>query len=284
MALVSLKEILADARGRGYAVGSFNMVGFAFLNGILEAAHEEDSPVILNIAEGHLHHMQVEQFVPAALQSAQRARVPVAIHLDHGFHFETVVKAVRWGFTSVMYDGSGLSYEENLATTKAVTRLAQAVGVSVEAEVGKVGGAEGVGEEGTVSIKDFTDPDMAAQFVKETGIDVLAISVGNVHGLHRTSAKLDFDRIARIRGLVDVPLALHGGSGIPDESFIKAIRLGVCKVNYFTAMTYAAVLKIREFMKTDPKGYEWISLEAKNAIKEVVRERMKVFGSTGRGY
>jgi fructose-bisphosphate aldolase class II len=318
MALVNLNDLLRDARKRGYAVGSFNMVGFGFLNGILEAAEEESSPVILSIAEVHLPHMQVEQFVPVALQSAQRAGVPVAVHLDHGFHFETVVKAIRWGFSSVMFDGSEKDFEDNLAAAKLVTRIAKPVGVSVEAELGRVGGAEGgdenvstanvsaagrpgepvpgapaPGEEkesagaaegGDVLVSNarYTDPDLAVRFVKETGVDVLAISVGNAHGFYRTPPKLDFDRIKKIRDRVDVPLALHGGSGIPDESFIRAIRLGISKINYFTAMTYAAAQRIKEFIKTDPKGYEFISLEAKKAIKEVVRERMRVFGSSGR--
>jgi fructose-bisphosphate aldolase class II len=285
MALVNLNDLLRDARKRGYAVGSFNMVGFGFLNGILEAAEEESSPVILSIAEVHLPHMQVEQFVPVALQSAMRAGVPVAVHLDHGFHFETVVKAIRWGFSSVMFDGSEKDFEDNLAATKLVTRIAKAVGVSVEAELGRVGGAEGGDESAggaSVSEASYTDPDLAVRFVRETGVDVLAISVGNAHGFYRTPPKLDFDRIKKIRDSVDMPLALHGGSGIPDESFIRAIRLGISKINYFTAMTYAAAMRIKEFIKTDPKGYEWISFEAKKAIKEVVRERMRVFGSSGR--
>jgi fructose-bisphosphate aldolase class II len=283
MALVNLNDLLRDAGKRGYAVGSFNMVGFGFLNGILEAAEEESSPVILSIAEVHLPHMLVEQFVPVALQSAQRAGVPVAVHLDHGFHFETVVKAIRWGFSSVMFDGSEKDFEENLATTKLVTRIAKPVGVSVEAELGRVGGAEG----GDADIDNrggshYTDPDLAVRFVKETGVDVLAISVGNAHGFYKSPPKLDFARIEEIHKRVDIPLALHGGSGIPDESFIRAIRLGISKINYFTAMTYAAAARIKEFIRTDPKGYEYIALEAKKAIKEVVRERMRIFGSSGR--
>ena len=285
MPLVNVSVLLKDALQRGYAVGSFNMVGFEFLNGILEAAEEENSPVILNIAEVHLPHMQVEQFVPAALHSAQRAGVPVAVHLDHGLHFDTVIKAIRWGFSSVMYDGSAGSFEENLETTKLVTRIAKPIGVSVEAEVGKVGGAEAA-EAGTGSAPvpetNYTDPDLALRFVKETGIDVLAVSVGNAHGFYKTPPKLDFERIRRVMELVGIPLALHGGSGIPDESFTRAIRLGVAKINYFTAMTFAAAKRIKEFVKTDPMGYEWIALEAKKAIKDVVKERMRVFGSSGR--
>jgi len=283
MALVTLKELLQNAQRRGYAVGSFNMVSFGFLNGILEAAEEEKSPVILSIAEVHLPHMLVEQFVPAAIQSAQAARIPAAIHLDHGFQFDTVVKAIRWGFSSVMFDGSELSYDENLSTTKLVTRIAAAAGVSVEAELGRVGGAEGSGKAASSLSDHFTDPELAEQFVQETDVDVLAISVGNAHGFYKETPKLDFDRIARIRGKTDIPLALHGGSGLSDEDFIKAIKLGISKVNFFSSMTYSAVERIREFIKTDPKGYEWIALEAKNAIKDVVRERMRIFGSYGRG-
>ena len=288
MPLVNVSVLLKDALQRGYAVGSFNMVGFEFLNGILEAAEEENSPVILNIAEVHLPHMQVEQFVPAALHSAQRAGVPVAVHLDHGLHFDTVIKAIRWGFSSVMYDGSAGSFEENLETAKLVTRIAKSIGVSVEAEVGKVGGAEAAeaAEAGTGAVlipeTNYTDPDLALRFVKETGIDVLAVSVGNAHGFYKTPPKLDFERIRKVMELVGIPLALHGGSGIPDESFTRAIRLGVAKINYFTAMTFAAAKRIKEFVKTDPMGYEWIALEAKKAIKDVVKERMRVFGSSGR--
>ena len=288
MPLVNVSVLLKDALQRGYAVGSFNMVGFEFLNGILEAAEEENSPVILNIAEVHLPHMQVEQFVPAALHSAQRAGVPVAVHLDHGLHLDTVIKAIRWGFSSVMYDGSAGSFEENLETTKLVTRIAKPIGVSVEAEVGKVGGAEAAeaAEAGTGAVpvpeSNYTDPDLALRFVKETGIDVLAVSVGNAHGFYKTPPKLDFERIRRVMELVGIPLALHGGSGIPDESFTRAIRLGVAKINYFTAMTFAAANRIKEFVKTNPMGYEWIALEAKKAIKDVVKERMRVFGSSGR--
>lgn len=282
MPLVNVSVLLKDALQRGYAVGSFNMVGFEFLNGILEAAEEENSPVILNIAEVHLPHMQVEQFVPAALHSAQRAGVPVAVHLDHGLHFDTVIKAIRWGFSSVMYDGSAGSFEENLETTKLVTRIAKPIGVSVEAEVGKVGGAEAGSGAVLIPEKNYTDPDLALRFVKETGIDVLAVSVGNAHGFYKTPPKLDFERIRKVMELVGIPLALHGGSGIPDESFTRAIRLGVAKINYFTAMTFAAASRIKEFVKTDPMGYEWIALEAKKAIKDVVKERMRVFGSSGR--
>jgi fructose-bisphosphate aldolase class II len=284
MALVTLSELLKDAKKRGYAIGSFNMVSFGFLNGILEAAEEEKSPVILSIAEVHLPHMQVEQFIPAAIHSAQNARIPAAIHLDHGFHFETVVKALRWGFSSVMFDGSNLSFEENLDTTKLVTRIAKAAGVSVEAELGRVGGEEGSGKESTAGPEDkFTNPALAARFVEETGVDALAISVGNAHGFYKSMPKLDYDLIKKIKEKVNIPLVLHGGSGIPDESFIRAIRLGICKINFFTGMSFAAVTKIKEFIKTDPKGYEWIAFEAKNAIRDVVRERMRIFGSSGRG-
>jgi fructose-bisphosphate aldolase class II len=284
MALVTLNELLKDAQKRGYAVGSFNMVSFGFLNGILEAAEEEKSPVILSIAEVHLPHMQVEQFIPAAIHSAQNARIPVAIHLDHGFHFDTVVKAIRWGFSSVMYDGSGLPFEENLDTTKLVTRIAKAAGVSVEAELGRVGGEEASGKETSETQDDkLTDPVLAARFVEESGIDALAISVGNAHGFYKTLPSLDFNLIRKIRDHVEIPLVLHGGSGIPDESFIKAIRLGICKINFFTGMSFAAVVRIKEFIKTDPKGYEWIAFEAKNAIRDVARERMRIFGSSGRG-
>ncbi len=283
MALVTLKEILRDADKRGYAVGSFNMVSFGFLNGILEAAEEEKSPVILSIAEVHLPHMDIEQFAPVAVESAKKARVPVALHLDHGFHFEIVVKAIKWGFSSVMYDGSSLSYEKNVENTALLSRIVKAADLSIEAELGKVGGEEGEGEGAEADERYYTDPELAKDFVKKTNIDALAIAVGNAHGFYKKRPKLDFDRIRRIKEKCNVPLVLHGGSGLSDEDFIRAIRMGISKVNYFTGMTYAAVQRIKEFIKTDPKGYEWIALEAKNAIKEVVQDRMRIFGSSGRG-
>lgn len=283
MALVTLKELLDDAAERGYAVGSFNMVGFGFLNGILEAAETEKSPVILSIAQVHLPHMDVEQFVPAAINSAERADVPVAIHLDHGYTFDTVIKTIRWGFSSVMYDGSELPYEENLNTTKLVCRIARAAGISVEAELGKLGSAEASGETGVIRLKDLTDPDLAGEFVSETGVDALAISVGNAHGFYKTPPKIDFERIKKIKEKVKAALVLHGGTGIPDQDIVTAIKLGIRKINFFTGMTYAAVQRIREFILTEPRGYEWISLEAKNAIREVVRGKMRIFGSSGRG-
>jgi fructose-bisphosphate aldolase class II len=282
MALVTLKELLSDAEKRGYAVGSFNMVSFGFLNGILEAAEEEKSPVILSIAEVHLPHMQVEQFVPAAIQSAQNAGVPVAIHLDHGLHFDTVIKAIRWGFSSVMYDGSEQPYEDNLQTTKLVSRIAHAAGVSVEAELGRVGGVEASGSDAAGAEEFYTDSALAARFVSETGVDALAVSIGNAHGFYKSAPKLEYDLLKKIRSATGVPLVLHGGSGIPDESIIKAIRLGISKINFFTGMSFAAVKRIEEFMRTSPKGYEYIAFEAKSAIKDVVRDRMRIFGSSGR--
>jgi len=282
MPLVTLKEILEDADKRGYAVGSFNMVSFGFLNGILEAAEEEKSPVILSIAEVHLPHMDIEQFAPVAIDSAKKSKVPVALHLDHGFHFETVVKAIKWGFSSVMFDGSALSYKENVENTKLLSRIVKAAGLSIEAELGKVGGAEGE-EESEADEKYFTNPDLAVDFVSRTNIDALAVAVGNAHGFYKKEPKLDFNRIKQIKQKCNIPLVLHGGSGISDEDFIMAIRMGISKINFFTGMTYAAVQRIKEFIKTDPKGYEWIALEAKNAIKRVVQDRMRVFGSSGRG-
>jgi fructose-bisphosphate aldolase class II len=227
--------------------------------------------------------MDVGQFVPAVLESAEKASVPVVVHLDHGFTFETVMKAIRWGFTSVMFDGSSLGFEQNMEVTGTVCRVAKSVGVSVEAELGEVGGAEGEGAEEEIDPSRYTDPDLAERFVKETCIDALAISVGNAHGFYRKKANLDFDRIREIKKRVGIPLVLHGGSGIPDQDFIMAIRLGISKINFFTGMSYAAVQRIKEFITTEPRGYEWIALEAKKAIKEVVRERMRIFGSSGRG-
>lgn len=283
MALVTLKQLVNDAFQGGYAVGSFNVVNMETLQGALQAAEENKSPIILAVAEVHMGLIDLEQYAPIILRAAERASVPVAVHLDHGQAFSSFVKALRWGFTSVMFDGSTLAYEENAAKTKEIVRLAHTVGASVEAELGHVTGGEGDPSPGVADPTLFTDPGEAQQFVQETGVDALAVAVGSVHGIYKGTPELDIPRLARIRDLAGVPLVLHGGSGLPDDDFRQAIANGIAKINVYTDMSQAAMAKIRT-AQTLPANTDFgqFMLTVVETIKEAVAEKMRIFGSVGK--
>jgi fructose-bisphosphate aldolase class II len=281
MGLANTLDILRHAEKYSYAVGAFNIINLEFLNGILEAAERMHSPVILNIAEAHFPYVNIEQITPAIRYMADNVCVPVVLNLDHGLSFETVVRALRCGFSSVMYDASKKSLEQNIEETRLVVRMAHAVGVSVEAELGRVGGAEGGGK-ARARREFFTNPDEAERFVAETGVDALAVAVGNAHGFYEETPELDFDLIAALRRRAGIPLVLHGGSGIPDDDFRRAISLGIRKINYFTEMSKLAADRVRELIRaSDDYLLHDLVLEAKNRIREVVMERIRVFGSEG---
>ena len=254
-----------------------------FLNGILGAAEARRSPIILQIAEAHFSYVDIEQITPAIRHMSERASVPVVLGLDHGLSIETIVRALRAGFSTVMFDGSKLPFEDNVEQTRLVVRIAHAVGVSVEAELGRVGGAEG-GEELAVAREEFfTDPEQAKEFVQRTGVDALAIAIGNAHGVYKFEPKLDFDRLMEIKRATGVPLVLHGGSGIPDPDFRRAVQLGISKINFFTEMSREATDRVKRMIAEDPKiiGLQDLLLGAKDAIREVVEDRIEVFGSSG---
>ena len=279
MGLANTVDILRHAEKYSYAVGAFNIINLEFLNGILEAAERMRSPVILNIAESHFPYVNIEQITPAIRYMADNVCVPVVLNLDHGLSVETVVRALRCGFSSVMYDASKKSLEENIEETRLVVRMAHAVGVSVEAELGRVGGAEGGGK-ARARREFFTNPDEVERFVAETGVDALAVAVGNAHGFYEGTPELDFDLIAALKRRAGIPLVLHGGSGIPDDDFRRAISLGIRKINYFTEMSKLAADRIRELIRSsDDNLLHDLVLEAKNRIREVVMERIRVFGS-----
>lgn len=281
MSLINANQVLQHADRHGYAVGAFNVVNLEFLNGILEAAEAKRSPIILMIAEVHFKYVDIEQITPAIEHMASRASVPVVLGLDHGESVETIVRAIRCGFSSVMFDGSKLPFEENVNQASLVVQIAHAVGVSVEAELGRVGGAEGAEGLAVAHEEFFTDPEQAGEFVRRTGIDALAIAIGNAHGLYKGTPKLDFDRLEAIKKLVPVPLVLHGGSGIPDEDFRKAVQLGISKINFFTEMSREAVNKVRRMLEQNGKliGLQDLMLGATETIREVVEDRLEVFGS-----
>ena len=282
MALVNLKQLVTDASRRGYAVGSFNVVNMETLQAILQAAEENRSPVILSVAEAHFPFIDLEEFSPIILRAARKATVPVAVHLDHGQSFSAIIKVLRNGFTSVMFDGSTLPLEENIFKTREISRIAHAVNVSVEAELGHVTGGEGDASPGVADPSLFTNPQEARLFVTETGIDALAVAIGSVHGIYRGTPQLDIPRLAKTRKLTGVPLVLHGGSGLSDDDFREAIANGIAKVNVYTDMSQAAMAKIRT-VDTLPKtlGFPEFMAQVREAIKEAVTEKMRVFGSVG---
>ncbi len=280
MGLVNTTDLLDHAEKYSYAVGAFNVVNLGFLNGILEAAETVHSPVILNIAESHFPYVNIEQITPAIKYMADNACVPVVLNLDHGQSIETVVKALRSGFSAVMYDGSKKPYEQNIEETRLVVKMAHSVGVSVEAELGRVGGAEGGKKTARAKKEFFTNPDEAEKFVSQTGIDALAVAVGNVHGFYEGEPELDFDLISELKRRTGIPLVLHGGSGISDNDFKHAIKLGISKINFFTEMSKMATDRVRELL-TSSRDYliQDLLKEAQGKIKEVVMDRMQVFGS-----
>lgn len=287
--LVTLSELLKDAKEGQYAVGAFNVPNLEAIRGVIQAAEELDSPVILQHAEVHENLIGLEEIGPIMLQYARAAKVPVAVHLDHGATFEMCVKAIRMGFTSVMYDASSKEYEVNLAESKEIVKIAHATGVSVEAELGHiftsaVGGGEGRGSDSSEDYEDledvYTDPDLAKVFVEETGVDCLAIGFGTVHGIYLKEPKLDLNRISQIKEKIDVPFVMHGGSGVSEENYRIAIKNGICKINYYTYMNKAAGKAVQEDMKNtsgDAVFFDELSLSATAAMKDNAKAAMKIF-------
>jgi fructose-bisphosphate aldolase class II len=284
MALISLAQGLAHAQKQGYALGAFNVLDTHFLRALFAAAEQQRSPFIINIAEVHFKYVTLDQLVEAIKFEAAKHAIPVVLNLDHGLHFEAVMQAIRLGFTSVMFDGSTLSYEENIRQTREVVKAAHAVGVSVEAELGAVGGDEGGALFGEADSEKFTDPRLAAEVVRETGIDTLAVAIGNAHGKYKGEPKLDFDRLAAIREQTGVPLVLHGGSGISDADFRRAISLGIHKINFYTGMSQAALDAVERSLASRNTRYDEFAellMAVENAICDTVMQQMKIFGSVG---
>ena len=286
MSLVNLKTILDKAYRNQYAVGAFNIINLTFLEAIIEAAQKQNSPVILNIAEVHFPYVTLENIVPVAKMVSERAAVEVALNLDHGLTLEAIHKAIDLGFTSIMFDGSRLDYPENMKQTRAVVELCRPRGISVEAELGAVGGEEGGGLVGSADPSHYTDVDQAREFVRETRIDALAVAIGNSHGKYKGEPCLDFDRLQAIRDATGIPLVLHGGSGISDEDFRKAISLGIAKINFFTGMSQTALNATRAYLNQGQETYNDYPVminQVKAAVCETVEEQMQIFGSAGKG-
>ena len=286
MPLVSMKEMLEKAKREKYAVGQFNINNLEFAQAILQAAQEENSPVICGVSEGAARYMGGYKTVVnmiTALIEEYNITVPVAIHLDHGSSFENCVKAIDAGFTSVMFDGSHLPLEENIANTKKVVDVAHALGVSVEAELGRIGG-----QEDDLSVDDaeafYAVPEECERLVKETGVDCLAPALGSVHGPYKGEPKLGFDRMKIINELVGVPLVLHGGTGIPTKDLKKAIEYGHAKINVNTENQIAMTKKVREILEQKPDLYDQRKYlgPAREIIKETVIGKIREFGSNNK--
>lgn len=271
--LVNLTEILKIAEQKGIAIGSFNTPNLTSAKAIIAAAEEANEPVIIMHAQVHeeMGICKMEEVAPIMLFFAERAKVPVCVHLDHGTDVDYVKRGLELGFTSVMYDGSNLSEAENTANTKLVVEFAKKTGASVEAEIGSMGAREGGGAAGE-SI--YTDPDAAKVFVETTGIDALACAFGTAHGFYVKTPKLDFERLSKIRSLVSVPLVMHGGSGVSEEDYREVIKRGIRKINYYTYMSKAggAAISNKEYAQ-----FHDALLDAEKAMKEDVAKAIKVF-------
>ena len=284
--LVNLNDVLLPAKKAKYAVGLFNAVNLELARGIIRAAEETQSPVIVGTAEVLFPYGPLEEVSYYLLPMAKKAGVPVVVHLDHGLNRETCLKALELGFSSIMYDCSTDSYEENVRKVKEMAEIAHSYGATIEGELGHVGDNEDMTDDGTSS-KDpsmyYTDPKMALDFVQKTDVDALAVAVGNAHGAYKFPPKLDFARIREIATTVDVPLVLHGGSGLTDLDFKTAIREGISKVNIFTDINVAAAKAVSERYTDAGKGLTDLIPSAVEAVRRESEKKMRLFDSVGKG-
>ena len=284
--LVNMDQVLLPAKKGHYGVGLFNAVNVEMARGILQAAQEMGSPVIMGTAEVLFPACPLEEVSYYLLPMAQKASVPVVVHLDHGLNKETCLQALELGFTSIMYDCSTDSYEENVEKVKEMAEIAHSYGATIEGERGHVGDNEGSAE-GDSHLQDpslfYTDPKMARDFVEKTKVDALAIAVGTAHGAYKLPPKLDFERIKAIAFQVEVPLVLHGGSGLTDEDFRKAIACGIQKVNIFTDINTAAAMAEYEAYCAGSRGLTDLIPAAVEAVREETKKKMRLFASEGKG-
>ena len=279
--LVNMNEVLLPAKEGRYGVGFFDAINVEMARAIIETAEELRSPVMVGTAEILLPAMPLERVAEFLIPMAQKASVPVCVHYDHGLTFEKCMEALKLGHTSVMYDCSTEDYETNAAKVAEMVRICHGMGVTVEGELGHVGDNEGTGKLENPSDY-YTDPDVAEDFVRRTGIDSLAVAVGNAHGDYKFPPKLDFDRIETIAGRTGLPLVLHGGSGLSDSDFRTAIQKGVCKINIFTDVDKAGKAGIEEGLAAGASSVRGLIPYEIEAMKRVVRNKMELFGSVGK--
>ena len=276
--LVNMNDILLPAKKGGYGVGFFNAVNVEMARAVIETAEELHAPVMVGTAEVLLPAMNLERVAEYLIPMAKKASVPVCVHYDHGLTFERCMEALKLGFTSVMYDCSTEFYEENVKKVAEMVKICHAMGVTVEGELGHVGDNAGAGKLENPSDY-FTDPDLAVDFVQKTGVDSLAVAVGNAHGDYAFPPKLDFERIDVISKKTNLPLVLHGGSGLADNDFRTAVKLGVSKVNIFTDIDKTGKAGVEEGLAVGVKTMMGLIPYEINAMKKVVAEKMKLFGS-----
>jgi len=285
--LVNLNDVLYPAKKQKYAVGLFNAVNLELARGIIQAAEKNRSPVIMGTAEVLLPFGPLEDVSYFLVPMARRASVPVVIHYDHGLTAEKCVEALKLGFSSIMYDCSTDSYEENVRKTREMAYIAHCFGATIEAELGHVGDTESSVEGNSIlddPSKYYTDPDQARDFVESTGVDALAIAVGTAHGHYKFKPKLDFDRIEKIASLISVPLVLHGGSGLSDDDFKTAIARGICKVNIFTDINTAGATAAAAALQAGKTALTDLVLPEVAAIEASVTEKLSLFGSAGKSH
>jgi ketose-bisphosphate aldolase len=274
--MINFTELLKDARRHKYAVGSFNVYSYETIRGVIEAGRELGYPTIVAFAEGYLQNMDLDEVFAIVHTMACKSSLPVVLHLDHCRSVNNIVKAIRAGFTSVMFDGSSLPIEENVKKSAEVVAIAHAVGVSVEAELGALAGGEFSNEESHKEV--YTDPGQASYFVRMTGIDALAVSIGTVHGMYKGTPRIDVGVLKNIAERVDIPLVLHGGSGTPEEVIHECIRNGISKINVNTEISYYTVEQMKALLQSGINYHlSQLALSEVGYVREVVTKYSNMF-------
>ena len=281
MSFVTSEKMLLDAQKGGYAVGAFNVENMEMVMAVIAAAEELRAPLMLQTTPSTVKYAGLDLYLANVKTAAERASVPVCMHLDHGDSFDLAMRALRVGYSSIMIDGSHSVFEENIAVTKAVADACRPSGIPVEAELGKVGGKEDDLDGGNGG---YTDPQEAKEFAERTGIGSLAVAIGTAHGVYKGEPKLDLDRLAEIRKVVSIPLVLHGASGLSEEAVAESIKRGICKVNFATELRIAYTEGVKEFLGQnpdafDPKKYGKTAMEH---VKEIVKLRIRMCGCDGK--
>ncbi|ARD38335.1 ketose 1,6-bisphosphate aldolase [Edwardsiella ictaluri] len=287
MSLINLAKMLKTAKKEHFAVGAFNAIDNHFVDAIFAAADQNHSPIILNFAEVHSRLVNLEDMADYVCFKARRANVPVTLNLDHGLTLDAVTRAINSGFTSIMFDGSHLDYEDNVRQTADVVDICRELNISVEGELGAVGGDEGGALEGSADAAQYTDIDQAYDFVSRTGINALAVAIGNSHGRYKGVPKLDFARLDALANCVDVPLVLHGGSGLSAQDFRRVIELGIAKINFYTGMSQVALHTLETWLHDTALSnkydhYLLLMKEVEHGVSTTVAEQMAIFGSLGK--
>ena len=285
MALVNMNEMLLQARKGNYAVGSFDLINLEFAEAIIEGAVRQRSPVILSTAAVHFDYVNMKSLAPSLVRLAEEAPIPVALHLDHGTDLEMAVQAIRLGYTGIQIDTAHLPMEDNIRLTQEIVKVAHAVGASVEGELGYVTGHEGDHSTRVVSDEPiYTNPEEAADFAKATGIDCLAVSVGTVHGILKGEPRIDFGRLRSIRDMTPVPLVIHGGSGLTEDTYGQLVDNGMCKINFYAELSKAAVESVRSRLSQHPNSNNitQVLADMRSSVQQVVESKIKIWGSDGK--